>query len=640
MSARTFKALYPLKEEEKKHILEIKTKNPSQIWTLFRLEEQEEQAMLTGKSVPDEELLSVLSAQQMPKTPETDFEYRIENDGITITKYIGQQENVVIPKEINGLPVTTIGKFSFQEIAKTVIIRNGITTIDEAAFFDCPILEHIFISASVTAVGILAFGMCPSLKDIIVAQDNPVYSSHDGVLFSKDGTTLVCCPGGKQGNYIIPDHVTAVGDGAFSSCSSLKSITIHKSITAILQEAFDGCSALTTINIPESIHFIGKWAFNQCSSLKNFLVAADNPSYCALDGVLFNKNITTLICCPATKEGTYNIPDSVTVIEDSAFKNCSLLTNITVSDGVSKIAHYTFAGCSSLQSVILPDSITEIGHAAFQFCKKLVSVTSKKDFAFRNKIQSARDIPMKSMLPQSLTTLESNAFAWCEALESVAIPKGVIAIEYDTFEGCKNLKNIEILDSVIKIGKSAFMGCEELFSVTLHASIKEIGEDAFTWCDKLTVRVEPRSFAQKYAVEHKLKVQTFADHPSCFTYIVKQNKTPCVVITKYTGQDTSVELPQWIDNCHVEEIGEGAFRDNDRIESVVLPDSITAIQQNAFRNCKKLAEIFIPKSVDRIADNAFYGCKNLKIVTEKGSTVCQKVFKNRLFSKIRVEVLL
>ena len=126
MSAGTFKTLYLVKEEEKEHLLETKTKNPRQIRTLFRLEEQEKQALLSGKSVPDETLLSVSSAQQMPEMPGTDFEYRIENGGITITKYIGQQENVVIPKEINGLPVTTIGKRSFfdSEPVKNITIPN------------------------------------------------------------------------------------------------------------------------------------------------------------------------------------------------------------------------------------------------------------------------------------------------------------------------------------------------------------------------------------------------------------------------------------------------------------------------------------------------------------------------------------
>ena len=329
MSAGTFKTLYLVKEEEKEHLLETKTKNPRQIRTLFRLEEQEKQALLSGKSVPDETLLSVSSAQQMPEMPGTDFEYRIENGGITITKYIGQQENVVIPKEINGLPVTTIGKRSFfdSEPVKNITIPNGITTIEQAAFGNCTKLEHIFISASVTSIDRLSFIMCHSLIDITVASDNSVYSSHNGVLFSKDGTTLVCCPCGKQGSYTIPDYVkyiadfafdgsslnyifitdsvTKIGRNAFSWCNELLSVRISNSVTSIAEGTFFYCRSLMFINIPKELFEIEEYAFCGCERLRNL----DMPDHITI-AIQLNKCINclgTCLCVTTTCTLSFNL---------------------------------------------------------------------------------------------------------------------------------------------------------------------------------------------------------------------------------------------------------------------------------------------------------------------------------------------
>ena len=143
-----------------------------------------------------------------------------------------------------------------------------------------------------------------------------------------DGAFAVCS---SLTNVTIPASVTSIGDYAFRGCSSLTSIVIPDNTTYIGKYAFSGCRSLTSISIPYSVTFIGQYAFLGCDSLMNITVSPNNNCYMSVDNVLFDKSMTTLIYCLSTKEGIYNIPDSVTYIENSAFRGCNNLINITIS---------------------------------------------------------------------------------------------------------------------------------------------------------------------------------------------------------------------------------------------------------------------------------------------------------------------
>src|SRR5205085_7297849 len=121
---------------------------------------------------------------------------------------------------------------------------NTITSIEHQTFACCTSLTNITIANSVTSIGESAFSGCTSLSAITVEALNSFYSSIDRVLFNKSQTTLIQYPGGKAGNYTIPNSITSIGDGAFSGCTSLTSATIHNSITSI---RYGACSGLTSI---------------------------------------------------------------------------------------------------------------------------------------------------------------------------------------------------------------------------------------------------------------------------------------------------------------------------------------------------------------------------------------------------------
>ena len=174
---------------------------------------------------------------------------------------------------------------------------------------------------------------------------------------------------------IIQNGVTSIGSYAFYNCSNLTSITILDSVTSIGWHAFYNCSNLISINIPDSVMSIGSYAFYLCSGLTSINVNENNKNYRSDEGILFNKNMTTLIQYPSAKANSeYVIPNSVTSISDSAFRGCTDLTSVTIPNSVTSISDSAFIGCSGLTNITIPNSITKVHGWAFYNCKNLSDV--------------------------------------------------------------------------------------------------------------------------------------------------------------------------------------------------------------------------------------------------------------------------
>lgn len=353
-----------------------------------------------------------------------------------------------------GIPnfTTTIGEPGFDQCGnlQSVSIPPSVTKIEEGAFGGCKTLKSVRIPHSVTSISVGAFSDCTSIQDVIVDSSNMHYRSIDGVLFDKKATTLLFYPRGKkQNSYSIPNSVTTVGEYAFWQCKTLQSISIPHSVTKIGPWAFCHCSALVSIDIPNSVTTIGKQAFDWCSSLQsvslqnsvttiedcafsccsalksitipgsvtaigrvvfqdcsaleNIMVDDNNQHYKSIDGVLFNKDATTLVSYPHGKPQssysiphsvttigkdafwqcerlhTVNIPNSVTLIEEGAFTRCFNLQSIAIPNSVTTIQPYTFALCTALQTVYIPGSVTSIGDGSFLHCNSLKEIINLAD---------------------------------------------------------------------------------------------------------------------------------------------------------------------------------------------------------------------------------------------------------------------
>ena len=241
--------------------------------------------------------------------------------------------------------VTNIGEFALYDCASltSVMISDSVTSIGDLAFYYCISLTSVSIPDSVTRVGLNPFTGCSGLAEIKVDEANANYSSDSyGVLFDKEKTRLLICPGGKTGTYVIPDSVTSIGLRAFMGCQNLTGVTIPNSVTSIGEYAFTFCTSLTSVAIPESVTIIQSDAFHGCDSLTNV-----------------------------------SIPDSATKVGAQAFYGCDNLTSVTIGNSLTNISWAMFADCLSLTSVTIPDSITDINELAFSGCTNLSVITFK-----------------------------------------------------------------------------------------------------------------------------------------------------------------------------------------------------------------------------------------------------------------------
>lgn len=359
-------------------------------------------------------------------------------------------KSVVLPGSVKS-----IGTFAFSECFNLTSINlpNSVVSIGNFAFTECSKLTSIAIPASVSKIGYAAFFTCGGL--ITVESGNQNFSSLDGILFNKNQTELITCPISKTGDYTIPNTVYSISYNAFCNCNFLTSITIPKSVNIVKDWAFGNCTGLTAISIPASVTSIGIHSFGICGLIS---VDAENPFYCSLVGVLFNKAKTELISCSTINTGAYEIPATVTSIRDYAFYYCKTLTSITLPNSVASLGNYAFQYCK-VTTLNIPGSVTSIGAGAFKEFSGAITVDAgNQNYSALDGVLFSKDktklivCPVSKtgtyVIPNSVNYISGFAFYNCFGLTTVKIPKSVTTIEYYALSGCISLKEIYVYSSI------------------------------------------------------------------------------------------------------------------------------------------------------------------------------------------------
>ena len=319
----------------------------------------------------------------------------------------------------------------------------------------------------------------------VATEEDGKWVDEYGVMYSADRKKLIRAQERLSGDYSVLGGTVVICDKAFRWCEILLGITLPSSVTSI-----------------------GKWIFSGCWNLKEINVAESNKFYRTIDGVLYTKDLKTIIRYPQGKENeNFVIPSGVTSIGELAFSNCIDLQKITLPSSVTNIGERAFSYCNNLQEITLPSGVTSIGDFAFVGCDNLQGIkVTENNRAYKaiDGVLYTKDSKtiicypkgkedVKFVIPSSVTNIGFRAFSTCSNLQEINIPTSVISIGNEAFSWCQNLCKIILPSSVTSIGNAAFYRCENLCEITLPSSVTSIGKYVFCSCSNLRKIILPFS---------------------------------------------------------------------------------------------------------------------------------------------------
>ncbi|WP_311378961.1 leucine-rich repeat domain-containing protein [Alloprevotella tannerae] len=351
---------------------------------------------------------------------------------------------------------------------KKVLWPDTMWEVGDAALNRCYELESFTLGSETNEIKSGAFEYCTALSNIELT---PKILYIDTRAFANSGLTEISIPKeietiANQAFYKcealkkidFSDGVKEIKEAAFSYCSALEEIHLSKVLTKIGKEAFYACSSLTEVTLPKKLINIGEDAFGACKALKEIKVEAGNTAFTSIDGVLFNKEKTTLLTFPFANTANYQVPVGTTKIAPSAFSECNKLASIQFPNTLIEIGSEAFYKCLKLENITFPSSITAVGEGALYGCEGLLQVE----------------------LSKSMTIIPDNLLSKCTKLQKIKIPEGINKIAYQAFSNCSSLTQVEIPASVNNIESESFKACESLNEI--YCYIKEpltIEEDVF-----------------------------------------------------------------------------------------------------------------------------------------------------------------
>ncbi|MBR5760316.1 MAG: leucine-rich repeat domain-containing protein, partial [Thermoguttaceae bacterium] len=507
-----------------------------------------------------------------------------------------------------------------------------------------------------------------------VEEGNSLYRSIDGVLFFRDGKTLIKCPEGKVAEvYTVPDGVVTIKSRAFSHCDSIEAIVFSNGVKYIEDAAISDCARLKSLTLPNDYQRIEDESenklFNQLfqwpclpmlsgtNELASINVPENGRSFKSIDGVLYDGTGLTLLKCPKNNEiENFVIPDSVQALQAGAFAECSALKTIAIHEGVGHVEENSFIGCSGLTAINVAEKNPP--------CKSIDGVLFMRNGGGNPialvKYPSASDRESYEV-PNTVTKICNRAFADSRSLKSVKIPEKVEEIGFGTFLDCDALESIDVdennpqyfsIDGVLfnedrallsgegpsllqyplgsavenyvvpegvkSIDASAFRGCSALKSVKFSKDVAFYGMNAFRDCSALTTFEVDGNNARFSANDGVLF-----------------SKDGAILYKCPMGKKADVyEVPEG-----VKKIGHRAFVDCAGLTSIKIPEGVKKLGREAFANCSGLKTIELPASVDDIPLDAFPVDQELTIRAPKGSEAAYFVKRFAPGSGLKLELI-
>ena len=530
-----------------------------------------------------------------------------------------------------GANVREIGNIAFLNCSslEEVAIPNSVTNIGHHAFLGCDALESVAIGDGVMAIGRMAFRALPNLQTV------------------------------EFGSNV--DHI---GRQAFQDCVQLKNFTLPESIWQIDYRAFAGCSrALTSVSIPANIYGseteLGQGVFSGCSKLATVtfgdtvktLPGVDFTTYSASTTVYSDNSANTSLYGPydnglfynCTSLKTINWGAGIKTIGNIAFLNCSALENVTIPDTVTTIGRHAFFGCENLTTVTIGNKVTEIGRMAFRALSKLTNVGFGQNVEHIGQQAFQDCVQLKNFtLPESIWQIDYRAFAGCSAaLTSVTIPANIYGSETElgqgVFSGCSKLATVTFGDTVKTLtgvdfttysssttvysdnsantslygpyADGLFYNCTSLKTINWGANVKTIGNVAFLNCSAL----------------ESVTIPDTVTSIGCHAFLGCENLATVTIGKKVTeiGRMAFRALPSLTHvtfGAKVKQIGQQAFQDCANLQNFMLPETIQNLDYRAFAGCSKaLTAVTIPANINgadtELGQGVFSGCSKLATVT-------------------------
>lgn len=480
--------------------------------------------------------------------------------------------------------------YMFFRNLKSVTLPSTVQKIGEMAFSACALTGEFIINKDLKEIGGGAFSGQKITGFYICEEGNNYFSSKDGVLYTKDGQSLVMFPPALiEATLTIPDGTRKLAPYALSNCTALTKVILPESLEEIGDFAFRSCN-LSEFTIGKNVRHIGCGVFQSNKKLNTITLAEGNTAFTLTDGMLVDKAAKTLVavvynikdipvpagvdsvapylCYQNVNPTSFTAPASVRVIGRYAFNQATGLKTLAFP-GLQNIETAAFSGIANVDSIIFPSTLRIIGPSAFSSAKGLKSI----------------------YLPEGLDSIGGTAFYQCPDLLRANIPGSVKKMGGGIFYSCAVLGQLTLGEGIPYIPETMVYGCTKLYFVTFPSTIKEVRNAAFSF-SWLQEAVLPEGLEYIGSSAFQLCPLHFIDVPNSEREIDNFGFS----ITNAT----SVKL-----GTGLKRIGDNALQSTRQAPEIKLPEGLETLGMRAMYGEQLLSEITIPSTVVNLGDSAF-----------------------------------